>query len=133
MGEIFIYQLKKIKISDIEIINAAFVSSRFLGSIVRSKCIGHNMYIDISRNLCSKPTPIYVPVHKPGFNLSYYRMHFSRLPQEYSKILINFCSKISSYTYMMIDPVNNIFIPSEVRIHCHIFDNSIITFGKKCF
>ena len=31
---------------------------------------------------------------------------------------------------MIVDPIINGFIPDEVKSHLHIFDHSIITFGK---
>ena len=36
-----------------------------------------------------------------------------------------------SYASNAVDPVINLFIPHEVRIHLHICDNSIVEFGIK--
>ena len=55
---------KKIQISDIGIMNAAFGSSGFFGSIVRSTFIGRNTYTGRRRKFRSKSTHIYGPVHK---------------------------------------------------------------------
>ena len=49
---------------DIEIINAAFGSSGYFGTISRSKCIVHNTYTARRRNFHSNPTPIHGLVHK---------------------------------------------------------------------
>ena len=53
-----------IKISDILLMNYAFVSSGSFGLRFRSKCIGNNTYTFKRRKLCSKTTPIYEPFHK---------------------------------------------------------------------
>ena len=70
---------EQIQISDIEIINSAYGSSRSFCSRVKSKSIEHNT------NLNSKPTPIHEPVHKTDLNYSYSISHYSRLPQAVSK------------------------------------------------
>ena len=61
-GEYSYFNNEQIKIGDIEIITAAYGSSVSFGSIVRSKYIGHNIYIGRGSNFCSKPTPIHLPV-----------------------------------------------------------------------
>ena len=89
--------------------NAAYGSSGSFGSIVRSKLIEPNTYTDKISNLRSKPTPIHVPVHKYDLKFSYSRSHFSWLPQEVAKELINHLSHKYSYAYLKIDPVINGF------------------------
>ena len=63
----------------------------------------------------------------------YSRRYFSRLPQAFSKRLINRLSQKSSYDSMIIDPVINWFIPNWLSVHLHICYHSIITFGGKGF
>ena len=65
--------------------NSAYGLSGSFGSRVRYKYIEHNTYTGRRSNFCSKPTPIYGPVHKSDLNYSYSRSHFSRLPQEVDK------------------------------------------------
>ena len=55
---------KKIKISDVEIMNDEFGSSGKFASRVRSKCVGHKTYTSISNNFCPKPTKIHGTAHK---------------------------------------------------------------------
>ena len=62
-------------------------------------------------------------------NHSYSRSHFGRLPQAVSKKLIYSLSQKGSYSFKIIDPVINGFIPNDVSIHLHICDQSIVTFG----
>ena len=54
--------------NDIEIMNAAFVSSVSVLQINRSKYIAHIPYTGISNNFCSKATPIYGPGHNSEMN-----------------------------------------------------------------
>ena len=75
------------------------------------------------------PTPIRVPVHKSDFNYSYFRSHFSWLPQAVSKEIINCMSQKIGHTYMKIDGIISGFGPNEVRSYYTIFDHSIATFG----
>ena len=131
-GGIYLYfNDKQTQISDIEIMAGAFVSYGYFGSRVRSKFIGHNKYTGKRRNLRSKPTPIHGPVHKSESDISYSRIHFSRLPQAGSKILINILSHKVSYASIMVYSVFYGFIPNRVSIHLHVCDQSIITFGKE--
>ena len=109
--------------------NSAYGSSVSFGSIVKTKYIGNNTYAGRRSNLRSKPTPINIPVHKYDLNFSYSTSHFSWLPQEVSKGLINFVSKKVSYAYMMIVPIINGFSRNKIKRHLQIYDNSIITFG----
>ena len=109
--------------------NAAYVSSGSFLSRVSSKYIGHNIYTGRRSNLCSKTTPIHVPVHKSDLNYSYSRSHFSRLPQAVSKEIINPLSQKFSNASMNIDTDINGFIPNELKRHLHIGDHSIVNFG----
>ena len=59
------------KISDIELMNSAFVLSEYYGSVVRPKNIVYNTYIGRRSNLHSKPTLIHGPVQNTEiFSLS---------------------------------------------------------------
>ena len=71
------------------------------------------------------------PVYKPDLKFSYSRRHFSWLPQEVSKRIINFLSQKVSYDSMAVYPIINGFITKEVRIRLYFCDLSIITFGRK--
>ena len=120
---------EQITISDVVLMNAEYGSSVSFVSRVRSKNIVHNTYTGRRSNLCSKPRSMHKPVHKYDFNYSYSRSHFSWLPQAVYKARINnLCQKVS-YASMIIDPVMNRFGPNEAKIHFHICDNPIITFG----
>ena len=44
--------------------NYVLGSTRYFGSIVRSKFIGHKTYTEIRIIMSSKPTPIHGPVQK---------------------------------------------------------------------
>ena len=110
--------------------NASCGSSGSFGSRVRSKYIVHKPYTGRRSNFCSKTIPIYEPVHKSDLNFSYSISHFSWLPQSVSKGEINCLSQKFSYASMMIDPVINMFIPDELKIYLHIYDNSTVTFDK---
>ena len=94
---------EQIKISDVEIMNAAFGSLGSFRSRFRSKCIGHNNYIDINIKYHSKPTPIHVPVHKSELIFLYSIRKFSWLPRAVSKGLIIFLSQNIIYASIAID------------------------------
>ena len=119
---------EQIKIGDIEIMTAACGSSGSFGSRVRSKYIGNTTYTGKWSNFRSKPAPIHGPIHKSDLNYSYSRSHFSWLPQAFVKRNVFLSHKVS-YDSKIIDPVINWFSPNEVRIHFHIYDQSIVTFG----
>ena len=118
-----------IKMSDIEIMTAAYGSLGSFGSIVSSKYIRNNTYTDIISNFHSKPTPIYRSCHKSDLNYSYSRSKFSRLPQAVSRNKFYCLSQKASYGYKTIDPVIDGFITHEVIIHLHICTNSIVKSG----
>ena len=122
-----------IQISDIEIMNAAYGSSGYFGSRLRSKCIGHNNYMGKMEYLHSEIAPLHRPVHKPELIFPYYRRHFSRLPKVVYKKIINSLSQKVSYDSKTIDLVISGFSLNEERIHLNIFDPSIVTFGKRDF
>ena len=113
--------------NDVEIMNAAFGASVSFGSIDRSKCIGHTTFSFRSSSFHSKSTPIHGPVHRSEYIFSYFRIYFSWLPQAVPRIIINIFSHKVSYTFMMIDPLINVFIPNEVRSYFQILDHLIIT------
>ena len=60
---------------------AEYGSSGSFGLIARSKYIERNTYTGRRINFCSKPTPIYGPVHKADFNYLYSISHSSQLQQ----------------------------------------------------
>ena len=113
--------------------NAAFGSSQYFGSIVGSKYIAYNTYINRKRKLYSKPTPINGPVHKSKIIFSYSIRYFSFLPQTVSKIVINSFSQKVKCSYIVISPVISVFSTNEEINHLHICDHTIITFGKIVF
>ena len=53
--------------------------------------------------------------------------HFSRLPQEVYKILVNHFSQKASYDFMTIDSLTNGFSTNKVRSIFHICEPSIFT------
>ena len=65
--------------------------------------------------------------------ISYSISHFSWLPQVVYKGIINCLSQKVSYDSMMIDTGIDVFSPNEVKMHFHICDKSIITFGIRGF
>ena len=108
--------------------NAAYGSSGYFVSRVRSKSIVNTTYACRRSNFPSKTTPINGPVHKSNLNYSSFRSHFSRLPQAVAKRLsFRLSQKVSCY-FKNIYPVINGFSTHEVRSHLHIFDHSIVTF-----
>ena len=110
---------------------SAYGSSGSLGSLVMYKYIGHNPYTGRRRNLHSKLTPIHGPAYKCDVNYLYPRSHFSRLQQVVAKeIIYNLPQKVS-YDSKRIDPVINGFITNDVSSNLHIYDHSIVTFGKR--
>ena len=92
---------------------SAYGSFGSFGSRVRSKSIGHNTYTGRRINLCSKPTPINVPVHKSYFNYSYSKSRFSMLPQAVAKRMIYRLPQKVIYASKIIDPVINEFSPND--------------------
>ena len=80
---------EKIQIGYIELMNAVYGSSGSFGSRVRYTSIGHYTYTGRRSNFRSKSTPVHGPVHKFDLNHLYSRSHFSRLPQDVDKELIN--------------------------------------------
>ena len=87
----------------------------------------------MNSNLSSKPISIHGPVHKSDLNYSYSRGHFSRLPQEAAKDIINHLHHKVSYNYRNMNQFINEFSPNEVKRHLHICDQSIVTFGIRGF
>ena len=123
---------EQIQIRGVVLINAAYYLSVFYGSMVRSKSIGNNTYTGRRIDFRSKPTPIYW-IDISHYKISYSIIHFSRLPQTFSKGLINRLSQKFIYASMMIDPVINVFSHNLAKIHLQICDHSIITLGKRVF
>ena len=89
---------------------AAYDSSGYFGSKVRSRSIVHNKYSGRTINFSSKPTSIHGPIRKSILNYSYLRSHFSQLPKAVSKKLIYRLSQKVSYDYKIIDTFINEFI-----------------------
>ena len=113
---------KKIQISDVELMNAAYGSSGSFISRVRSKSIWHNTYTGRRLNIRSKSTAIHIPVHKFDLNYSYSISHFSRLPEAVAKEIINRMSNKVMYASIKFDPVINGFNLNEVKIQFHIYE-----------
>ena len=90
-------------------------------------------HLQVVEKFCSKPTPIHGPVHKYGWDFSYLRIHFSRLPHTAAKGLIDPFYQEVRYASMVIDTIINIFSRNEVKSHLHICDHSIVTIGIRGF
>ena len=94
--------------------NAVFSLSGSFGSIYRSQFSGNNNYTGIESNLCSKPTPLHVPVHKSELKISYSSGHFSLLSQADSEVIIKSLSNKISDASLIIDLIINGFSPNKV-------------------